>query len=176
MSKNPNSKGGPRGKGKNVNWFKQQDEKRIAAGGGPKPSKKNAAPGKTAQPAKSAPDFRKVDDAPILTVQMNSKNEERHFEEAFTFAQMVSDPSSDAIMTIHLNMNDELVFNMKQDETFDQLWKQKKLMLLVAFPKNWKTMTIDAFDDEDDEPIELETDMDRFDYLYEAGMSMYEGK
>jgi hypothetical protein len=160
MSKH--SKGGSKGKGSNVNWFKEQDEKRLAAGN-------------KVKAVKPANDYRQADDAPILRVQMNSKNEEKHFEESLAFAQRVSDPESTEVMTVHLNMDDELVFNMVQDESFDRLWKEGKLMLLVSFPRNWKTMAIEAVDEEDDDDTpDLESDTDRFDYLYESGMAVYE--
>lgn len=155
---------GPKGgkKGNNANWFLAQEAKK----------------GAVAKPSVKAPkeEYKEVN-LPIVKVQMNSKKEDQHFNEALAFARNVSDARSTDIQTVHLNMKDELVFNMKQDEAFEALWKAGELMLLIAFPKNWKTMDLSGLElDEDDDLEDLEDEYERFDYLYENGMAVYEGK
>ena len=64
---------------------------------------------------------------------------------------------------------------MKQDEAFEASWKAKEHMCLIAFPRNWKTMPIADLDDEDAEDYDLNDPAERFEYLYEVGMFIFEG-
>lgn len=166
-----NNSGNKNTKANKVNWFKSQEEKKAETASG-------SQAGVTIRENKPSSGYKQLEDAPILKMQMNSKKESEHFAAAYAFAQKVSDPSSDEIMTIHLNMKDELVFNIKKDDAYEAQWKSGELMLLVAFPKNWKSIqvSVDADDDEDDEFLDIDSDEDKFDYLYETGMALYEGK
>lgn len=150
--------------GKAVNWFEAQAAKGEQSNAPQKP-----------QQAKQM-DFKPLDEAPIVKVQMKSKREAAHYEAAFAFAMRMSDAKSEERMTVHLNMQDELVFNMPEDESYEALWKKGELMLLVAFPRNWKTMSLNLSEDEEEDFDDLDTDEGRFDYLYETGMAIYEGK
>lgn len=145
-----------------------------------KPSKKSGksfnwfeAPKQT--PKKQEVDYKPVVEAPIIKVQAKSTKEAAHYEAAFAFAQRMSDPNSSEQMTVHLNMQDELLFNMKQDETYKTLWEKGELMLLVAFPRNWKTVALNLSEEEADDFDDLDTDEGKFDYLYETGMAVFEG-
>lgn len=121
-------------------------------------------------------DFEAIENAPILEVQLKSNRDEEHFKHALSFALSVSSADSTEIQTIHLNMKDELVFNMPKDESFKELWEKKELMLLVEFPRNWKTMPITLTEDDEDEYGDLKDPEERFDYLYENGMALYQGR
>lgn len=144
---------------KKQNWFQQQANKE-----------------KTKQKDTAKPSFKPLKKLPILDVLHKSKKEEAHFKEAFAFAKKVSDPNSHDMQTIHLNMQDQLVFNMPQDETYQRLWESGQLLLLVEFPKCWETMPLTIDDEWDDEPEEILDDFDRFDYLYETGLKVYNPK
>ncbi len=157
-------------KNKQNNWFKAQEEKKSFGKSPVKPAATEAQKG-------TAADYKELEEAPIVKVQMNSSKEEEHFEAAFAFAMKMSDPNSSEMMTIHLNMRDDLIFNMKQNHVYKALWEKKELMLLVEFPRNWKTLKPAVeLDDEEDAFDDLEDDADKFDYLYETGMAIYEGK
>lgn len=148
---------------KNVNWFKEQENKAAAK------AKTDLKPKNNAHA-----DYKEVA-APILKLQINPKVEASHFEDSFAFAMKMSDPKSNDLMTIHMDMHLKLHFNMKQDEAFEASWKAKELMCLIAFPRNWKTMPIADLDDEDAEDYDLNDPAERFEYLYEVGMFIFEG-
>lgn len=158
------NKGTQRGKSGSKNWFVEQQQKQAV------PKSQIPAEEKTES-------YKSLETLPIVKVQMKSNREEEHFKAAYQFALKSSDPKSSEVMTVHLDMQDEIHFNMEQDEAFKSAWKKGELMLLIAFPKNWKTMTIEADPDmeDEDEDMSFETDEDKFDYLYETGMSVYEG-
>ncbi len=154
--------------GKSTNWFETQAMKAQTP--------QEALDSANTQPTKTnQPDYKPVAEAPIVKVQAKSKREVEHYEAAYAFAQRMSDPKNDTRMTIHLNMQDELVFNMPEDEHYKALWEKGELMLLVAFPRNWKTMPLSISEEEAEEFDELDTDDGRFDFLYETGMSVFEG-
>lgn len=161
MKKVNNSKGKSKNGG---NWFKAQEEKKTT------PLEKNSSK----KPSAAA--YKPVEEAPIIQVQMKSKREAAHFEAAYAFAQRMSDPKSEEVMTVHLNMQDELVFNILKDEHYERLWQVGELMLLVEFPRNWKTAELDIPEDEADDFDDIDSDADKFDYLYETGMAVYNKK
>ena len=154
--------------GKSGNWFETQAMKNQVS-----QNSKPESSGKTAK-AQHA-DYKPVAEAPIIKVQAKSKKEAAHYEAAYAFAQRMSDPNSSEQMTVHLNMQDELVFNIKQDEVYQSLWTKGELMLLVAFQRNWKTAPLQISEEEADEFDDLDTDEGKFDYLYETGMAVFEG-
>ncbi len=158
------NKGTQRGKSNAKNWFVEQQQKQAAP--------KSKMPAEEKQES-----YKSLETLPIVKVQMNSSREAEHFQTVYQFALKNSDPKSSEIMTVHLDMKDEIHFNMVQDEAYQSLWKKGELMLLVAFPKNWKTMNIEVDPDmeDEDEDMTFDTDEERFDYLYEIGMSVYEG-
>ncbi len=159
------NKGTQRGKSAAKNWFVEQQNKQDLP--------KTKVPAQEKQTT-----YKSLEILPIVKVQMNSNREAEHFKAAYQFALKNSDPKSTEIMTVHLDMKDEIHFNMIQDEAFQAMWKKGELMQLIAFPKNWKTMPIEMeaeLDEEEDDDLNFETDEDRFDYLYETGMSVYEG-
>lgn len=167
MKTSSKNKGKSTGKSNSKNWFLEQQK--------PAPSK-----AKSDQGTKNN-SYQSLETLPIVKVQMKSNREAEHFEKAYQFALKNSDPHSQEIMTVHLNMRDEVQFNMVQDEAFQNVWKRGELMLLVAFPKNWKTMDMKVFldleeMDEDEDELDFDSQEDRFDYLYENGMAVYEGK
>ena len=158
------NKGTQRGKSAAKNWFVEQENKQIAAKSKPIEKEKQTT-------------YKSLEMLPIVKVQMNSSREAEHFKAAYQFALKNSDPKSTEIMTVHLDMKDEIHFNMIQDEAFQTMWKKGELMQLIAFPKNWKTMPMEMeveIDEEEDDDMTFETDEDRFDYLYETGMSVCE--
>lgn len=154
--------------GKSVNWFEAQAMKNQAS-----PQAKSESSKQTAKPKQA--DYKPVTEAPIIKVQAKSKKEAEHYEAAYAFAQRMSDPNSSEQMTVHLNMRDELEFNIKQDDRFQALWESGELMLLVAFPRNWKTAPLQISEEEADEFDDLDTEEGKFDYLYETGMAVFEG-
>ncbi|MCK8060447.1 MULTISPECIES: hypothetical protein [unclassified Fusibacter] len=142
---------------KKPNYFQQQEA-----------NKKNP------EPKRDKAHYKEVKKAPILKVLEKSQNEEAHFDACYRFAKKMSDPNSTEIQTVHLNMKDQLLFNMEQDEEFTRLWQAHELLLLVEFPKNWKTMEIDTGEEYDDDDFDFEDVEERFDYLYETSMRIYE--
>lgn len=148
---------------KNVNWFKEQEKKQMEQ------SKKSSDQPK----AKTSSEYKEVK-APIMQVKINPKVEDQHFRDALAFAMKMSDSNSSEIMTVHMDMSLKLHFNMAKDENFQTLWREKKLMCLIAFPRNWKTMVIEPLDDEDAEDYDFSDPIERFEYLYEIGMSISE--
>lgn len=169
---NSKNKGKASGKNNSNNWFIQQQN---ASNQNSNSEKDNSSK------MPKASTYKSLETLPIVKVQMNSKREAEHFERAYQFALKNSDPKSQEIMTVHLDMKDEVHFNMVQDEAFKAAWQKGELMLLVAFPKNWKTMNLMADLDleeleEDAEDFDFDSPEDRFDYLYENGMAVYEGK
>lgn len=147
---------------KNVNWFKEQENKAAAKAKAEQKPKNN-----------SMGDYKEVA-APILKVKISPKQEASHFDDSLAFAMKMSDAKSPEVMTIHMDLMGNLHFNMKQDEAFQKLWTSKQLMCLVAFPRNWKTMQITDIDDEDAEDYDLSDPTERFEYLYETGMFICE--
>lgn len=169
---NSKNKGKSTGKNNSKNWFLEQQNAAV--------QKSDSEKSKPAQMPKAST-YKSLEALPIVKVQMNSKREAEHFERAYQFALQNSDPNSQDIMTVHLDMNDEIHFNRVQDEAFQIAWQKGELMLLVAFPKNWKTMDLTAHleleeMDEDEDDLDFDAPEDRFDYLYENGMAVYEGK
>lgn len=124
--------------------------------------------------------------SPILSVLEKSKKEDDHFQSALAFANKVSDPKSTAIQTVHVTMQDTLVFNMKKDAEYNSLWTSQQLAQLVAFPRNWKTIglrdlikvlaiDLDDFDDDGDNDFDEWDDLsaeERFDLLFETGLQV----
>lgn len=162
-----NTSGGKGSKQKSVNWFKEQEKKQSTLATPPQSDENRFQ-------NKQGSDYQPLDEAPIVKVQMKSKKEAEHFEAAYAFALKTSDPSSSEVMTVHLNMKDELIFNMEQDQTYLELWERGELMRLVAFPRNWRQAPLELSEEDEDSFGSLETDEDRFDYLYETGMAIYE--
>lgn len=170
---NLNNKGKQAGKNNSKNWFLEKEKSETTKSGSEKSN--------PVQKAKTST-YKSMEALPIVKVQMKSKREAEHFEKAYQFALKNSDPNSQEIMTVHLDMKDEIHFNMIQDESFQKAWQKGELMLLVAFPKNWETMELTAepdledFEEDEEEDLDFDSPEDRFDYLYENGMAVYEGR
>lgn len=162
---------------KEKNWFVQQEQKKAQL--------QATAPSKST-PVKAAPVKVVAVKNPILTVLEKSKKEAQHYKDALAFAHQVSHAKDSALQTIHLTMADTLVFNMPKDGDYKQLWEKGQLALLVTFPRNWKHITLKALIqsmdldlDEIDEEFEdwdhLDAN-DRFDLLFEIGLSVYQAR
>ncbi len=160
-------------KKKNTNWFEQ--------------NQKSNNPKEATQKKASASKVIEVK-SPILSVLEKSKKEDLHYREALAFAYKHSNAKNDILHTVHLTMQDTLVFDIPKDAAYEKLWRQHELALLVSFPANWKSISLagiskalqidpesdDLFEDADfDEWDHLEAD-ERFDLLYETGLRIYE--
>lgn len=130
--------------------------------------------GSKSQPSRHKEQKNLKKDPPILNVKITPEKEAAHFQAAFDYAMKMSNPNSTEMITIHMTMDGNLLFDAVQDDHFKTLWANKELMCLIEIPRNWKTMTLIDLDEEALEDLDLDNPEDRFDYLYETGMFIAE--
>lgn len=146
-----------------LNYFQAMDQKKQAEGQASTISKQ-----------KVKESTYKAAKAPILDVKLSPSEEENHYKACLDYCLKMSSKGSQGRIQVHMDMNKKLHFNMPQDEHFKDLWQSKKLLCLIDLPQDWKTMPIEALDEEDAEDYDLNDPLERFDYLYETGMSYCE--
>lgn len=144
-----------------LNYFQAMDQKKQSAS-------------QSAPQSKTKENTYKTAKAPILEVKLSPSDEENHYKACLDYALKMSSTSNQGSIQVHMDMNKKLHFNMAQDEHFKELWQAKKLLCLIDLPSDWKTMSIEVLDEEDAEDYDLNDPLEKFDYLYETGMSYCE--
>lgn len=147
-----------------LNYFQMMDKK--AAEDTQKPTK-------SSKPTQ-IDNYKEVQKAPILEVKLSPAEEDAHYKACLDYALKMSSNEPHARIRVYMDMSKQLHFDMAQDQKFQTLWKAKELLCLIDIPQNWKSMSIEDLDEDDEEDYDLSNPMDRFDYLYETGMSYCE--
>lgn len=146
-----------------LNYFQMMDQKKQNETKSPQKEK--------TPPATSYNEAKKV---AILDVVLTPAEENEHYQASYQYALKKSDSNGAGRIRIYMDMNKKLHFDPIQDEAFIKLWQSHQLLCLIDLPTNWKTMTLEDVDDEDAEDFDFNDPAERFDYLYEVGMSYYQ--